>query len=182
MTTYTATNDGILRCVCDSVELMLSRCAEVQAFLGVTPADEAAALAAIKQNADANPADNEEFTDAQLVATRPYVVVYGDPESGMLVITDAVGSFDAGESVIVVQLQRAATTQEQTAPALGITNMQRQLGRVVNELYQQVWLEGATAIERINIRGPMEVSEDEDTDRGRALIGMLEIHFGRGGQ
>lgn len=175
MTTYTATGDGCIDAAVSAAKVMLSRCAEVQSFLGA--ANEAAALAAIDINADAQPADKEERTLAEMDAIRPRVLVFGEPEDGVSVVRDAVGSFMSAGTVTVV-LERELTTNEEANDALWINAMQKTLGRISDELYQQEAKDAALAMNEMTLVGPFRGDENTVGDLDSYCKAIINIAFG----
>ena len=177
MATFTATDDGLFRCSIDAFETMLSQCAEVQTFFGLTPPDEAGALAAIVQNADADPANADEYTTAELAAQRPRVMVYGDPADGMAQALAAVAITNTG-GMIIAQFDRTLTTPEETNPATVINAMQKTIGRTVRELWKQHWEAGGLLLSTIQGVGPWENDHDDRAKEGHRTIGEVRVFWG----
>lgn len=175
MATYTASGDGCIDAAVSAAKVMLSRCAAVQTFLGA--GSEAAALAAIDINADAQPADGEERTFAEMESIRPRVLVFGEPEEGIVLTRDAVGSY-MGSGVVSVVLERELTTNEEANDALWIDAMQTTLGRVADELWQQEAKDAALAMSEMVLIGPFRGNENTVGDLDSYCKAMINIAFG----
>ncbi len=176
MTTYTASGNGSLDVCVAALRVMLSQCAEVQSFLGA--ANEAAALALITANAADQPGDGEELEDVS--DSRPRVLVFGKPDEGWSTTMDAIGSYDTTGTLEVV-MERDLTPTEVYDDAVMIDAMQTTLGRVTDELWQQVWTDAAVAARSIMQLGPFRGDENTEADLGNRVSGVLEVTVGVGG-
>lgn len=176
MTTYTASGNGGLDVCVAALRTMLSQCAEIQSFLGV--GSEAAALALITSNAADQPGDAEELEDVS--DSRPRVLVFGKPDEGWSTTMDAIGSYDVSGTLEVV-LERDLTATELYDDAVMIDAMQTTLGRVTDELWQQVWTDAAVAARSIIQLGPFRGDENTEADLGNRVSGILEVSIGVGG-
>lgn len=178
MTTYTADTDGVFDCILDAVRIMLSRCAEVQAFLGVI--SEGAALAAIKEEGIEPPASHEGYTAAEMAAQKPRVFLSCNPNQSFTISIDGVGSFDAAGEV-AIEFVRAVTRAEAKEPRVPIRAMEIVLGRAAEELLKQNFTDGSWAFRDITFDGPHLLDGDEIANIGEEIVGAIILRADNAG-
>lgn len=170
MATYTSTTDGVFDCVLDAVRIMLSRCAEVQTFLGA--GSEAAALAAIDEEGLDAPASHEGYTSAEMATHRPRVFLSCNPNQSFSLIIDAVGSWDSmGE--VAVEFVKSISRADAKNPKAPIRAMELTLGRAAEELLQQNYADGSWAFRTITFDGPHILDGDAIANIGEEIVGAI---------
>lgn len=169
----------------DLIANTLADSPKFQAFLGV--ASKAAALAKIYFGSLDSPAAGADFhTAAELIALRPYAILWTDESAGLTCDFSAMGGtgyeMRVTRGLVIVRLEKAAASG---SPQEADRSVKNELGLIVKSgdhdnpgLAELSGRPGYAAVRRITIRGPWRCDEDEAQHYGDHVAARLDLEFG----
>lgn len=177
----TAPQGSISKAV-DNLRVTLADSAAFRSWVGAV--DQATALVKIYYESLPPPADKNEHTFAELVAYRPYALVWTVPDSGFALRHDAhSGLFVYNESgLMMIRLIQAVDAGIANDPAEISRQFLNTVGTILDQLAAKAGGGGYLAIEEMELDfGPYRGDPDERSTQGDYVGADVKLSWGTGG-
>lgn len=164
----------------DNLRQLLADCGHWWDWCGVTNRDDA--LSRIHLTALPAPAAGGEYGKEELIAHRPFLLIYTDPQEGLVLDFEAEGggpeySHSGG---LTVEIEVNVAAGETFAESERV--FKNHVGQLLGDLEQLAGRGGRFAFDRLVVSGPMRTLPEHEVARGAAHVYVFDISWDESGQ
>lgn len=143
-------------------------------------ADSAAAQTHVYVGDVPPPSGSETYDPADLVALRPFAIVYTEPQAGYRASKDAVGTSwhfrESGRLVVMLEQEIPAAIRHDAAEVR--RQFMNAMGQILDELLGQAGVAGQLAVRSATVYGPYRVDDDDIQGQGEPIVAYFDLEWG----